>query len=295
MNTDYSSETNQQQYSHHHHHHHHNQAKIVLDYSFCNSSNLWNYFGIATIILFISTLISYLRYRQRQKDARHHHDRYNWIYISVLIVLGLAFVTPFMCWLLTIVEIFITFLRYGQIAASPLPILSLPIRWFAIGYMKMLSGIHWYLTSSGTFIFLLFFLALKYFTFVFVITLRFGLPGFFFCAWLGFAMPLYAMIEVGNVDCWIDLAFNCQLPLLILLKFSSLIIDVQRPVLFLFVFSLFLLGYFLKFGLTLLFVCKCLLIVALVRFTYVIGKAFVVLVLFTPLTTNPNRDTGHDE
>ena len=134
-------------------------SKIVLDYSFCNSSNIWNYLGIITIILFITILISYLKYRQRKRSLRHYKNNYSWLYLSILISLGLFFVIPCMCWLLTLVEIFVTFIRSGQIAASPLPILSLPIQFLAYIYMKIISTIHTYLTAPGTFIFLLFFIA----------------------------------------------------------------------------------------------------------------------------------------
>src|SRR5690348_13837061 len=126
-------------------------SKIVLDYSFCNSSNIWNYLGVLTIILFITILISYLKYRQRQKALRHYKNNYDWIYIFSLILLGLFFVIPCMCWLLTLVEILVTFIRYGHIAASPLPILTLPIRFLAFIYMKIISAVHMYLTAPGTF------------------------------------------------------------------------------------------------------------------------------------------------
>ena len=268
-------------------------AKIVLDYSFCNSSNLWNYLGVITIALFLGTLLSYLKHRQHEKTVRHQKNNPTWIYVVILILLALFFVVPCMCWLLTFVEILVTFVRYGHIAASPLPILSLPIRLLAFVFTKLVSSIHWYLTAPGTFIFLLFFVALKCIKLIFLITVRFGLWGVFFCAWIGLAMPLYAVVEVGSADSWIDLAFNSQLPLLIILKCLPLMISVRRPFLCVFLFLCFLLGYFLKFGLTSVFVCKCLLIVTLVRFTYVIGKAFVVLVFFTPITTNPSRDEDH--
>jgi len=266
-------------------------SKIVLDYSFCNSSNIWNYLGILTIILFITILISFLKYRQRQKTLRHHKNNYNWIYIFILILLGLFFVIPCMCWLLTFVEILVTFIRYGNIAASPLPILSLPIRFIGFIYMKIISALHIYLTAPGTFIFLLFFITLACIKFVFLITVRFGLLGVFLCSWFGFAMPLYALIEVGNIDSWIDLAFSSQLPLFIIYKFVPLLLAVQSFMLWIFLFIIFLIGYYIKFGLTLLFVCKCLLIIVLVRFTYVIGKGFLVLMFFTPVTANTSRNS----
>ncbi|CAF1340955.1 unnamed protein product [Adineta steineri] len=266
-------------------------SKIVLDYSFCNSSNLWNYLGIITIILFLITLMSYLKHRQHQKTVRHHKNNYNTIYIIVLILLGLFFVVPFMCWLLTFVEILVTFIRYGQIAASPLPILSLPIRIIAYIYMKITIAIHMYLTAPGTFIFLLFFITFTCIKFVILLVLRFGVPGFLVCSWIGFAIPLYALSEVGNIDSWVDLLFNSQLPLFILLKFSPLLLAVQSRILWIFLFILFLFGCYLKFGLTLLFVCKCLLIIVLVRFTYVIGKAFIIFVFFTPVAANTSRNS----
>ena len=265
-------------------------SKIVLDYSFCNSSNIWNYLGIITIILFITTLISYLKIRQQQKALRHYKNNQNWIYIFVLILLGLFFVIPCMCWILTLVEILVTFIRYGQIPASPLPILSLPIRFLAFIYMKIISAIHIYLTAPGTFIFLLFFITLSCIKFVLLIILRYGLKGFFVCSWIGIAMPLYALNEVGNIDSWIDLAFNSQLPIFLILKFLPLLLAIKSPVLWLFVFVGFLVGCYIKFGLTLLFICKCLLIIVLVRFTYVIGKAFVVFVFFTPVNTTRSTD-----
>ena len=268
-------------------------SKVVLDYSFCNSSNLMNYLGIITIILFISTLISYLKYRQRQKALRHHKPNYNWIYTFILISLGLIFVIPCMCWLLTLVEILVTFIRYGHIAASPLPILSLPIRFISFIYMKIVASIHTYLTAPGTFIFLLFFITLACIKFVIIIISYFGLPGFFLCSWIGLAMPLYALIEVGNIDSWVDLAFNSQLPLFIILKFLPLLLAVQSLLLWILLFVVFLIGCFIKFGLTLLFVCKCLLIIVLVRFTYVIGKGFVLFMFFTPVTTNTSRNSDH--
>jgi hypothetical protein len=265
-------------------------SKIVLDYSFCNASNIWNYLGILTIILFVATLISYLKSRQRQQTLRQYKNNYNWIYIFVLIVLGLFFVVPCMCWLLTLVEILVTFIRYGQIPASPLPILSLPIRFLAFIYMKITSAVHIYLTAPGTFIFLLFFITLSCIKFVFLITLRYGLKGFFVCSWIGFAMPLYALSEVGSIDSWIDLGFNSQLPLFIVYKFLPLLLAVKSPILWLILFIGFLIGCYVKIGLTLLFICKCLLIIVLVRFTYVIGKAFVVFVFFTPVNTNRSSD-----
>jgi hypothetical protein len=265
-------------------------SKIVLDYSFCNASNIWNYLGILTIILFVATLISYLKSRQRQQTLRQYKNNYNWIYIFVLIVLGLFFVVPCMCWLLTLVEILVTFIRYGQIPASPLPILSLPIRFLAFIYMKITSAVHIYLTAPGTFIFLLFFITLSCIKFVFLITLRYGLKGFFVCSWIGFAMPLYALSEVGSIDSWIDLGFNSQLPLFIVYKFLPLLLAVKSPILWLLLFIGFLIGCYVKIGLTLLFICKCLLIIVLVRFTYVIGKAFVVFVFFTPVNTNRSSD-----
>ena len=279
MNSDYSGKTN------------HQHAKIVLDYSFCNASDFWNYLGLLTILLFLTTLISYLKYRQRQKILHHHRDQYAWIYLSLLIVLGLVFVVPCMCWLLTIVEILVTFLRYGQITASPLSTLSLPIRCLAFIYQKIVSSIHWYLTAPGTFIFLLFFIALKCTSIVLYLILRFHLWGFFVCGWFGFAMPLYALIEVGAIDSWIDLAFNCQLPLLIILKFFPSLMAIRSPILWLFLYFIFLLGYYLKFGLSMLFVCKCFLLLVLVRFTYVIGKALIVLLISTVLATKASRDT----
>lgn len=260
-------------------------GKIVLDYSFCNSSNLWNYIGLITLVLFVSTFFSYLKHRKRQK-ALHHQDRHGWIYLSILIILGLIFVVPFMCWLLTLVEVLVTFLRYGQITASPLPILSSPIRCLAFIYTKLISSIHWYLTAPGTFIFLLFFITLKYFKLVFLLMIRFGFPGFVFCGWFGLAVPLYALTEVGAAESWIDLAFNSQLPFLIFLKFFPLLLAIRAPILWIFVFLVFLLVYFIKFGFTLLFVCKCFLIVVLLRFTYVIGKTFLVLVFCAPMATN---------
>jgi hypothetical protein len=266
-------------------------SKIVLDYSFCNSSNIWNYLGVLTIILFVTILISFLKHRQRQKALRHSKNNYNSIYIISLILLGLFFVIPCMCWLLTFVEILVTFIRYGQIAASPLSILSLPIRFLALIYMKIISALHIYLTAPGTFVFLLFFLTLTCIKLVFLLTIRFGLPGFFLCSWIGFAMPLYALSEVGNADSWLDLAFNSQLPLFIIFKFLPLLLAVRSLILWIFLFLVFLIGYYIKFGLTFIFVCKCLLIIVLVRFTYVIGKAFVVLVFFTPMTANSSRDS----
>lgn len=266
----------------------HTNAKIVLDYSFCNSSDLWNYIGIVTLVLFFSTLISYVKHRQRQKTLHHHHpDRHAWIYLSILILLALIFVIPFMCWLLTFVEVLVTFLRYGQISASPLPILSLPIRCFAFVYTKIISSIHWYLIAPGTFIFLLFFITLRYFKQVLILILYFGLPGFLVCGWVGLAIPLYALNEVNAAETWMDLAFNVQLPLLIFLKFFPLLLLMKGRIFWTFVFLLFHFGYFLKFGLTLIFLCKSLLIVVLLRFTYVIGKTFLVLVFYAPMTTNP--------
>ncbi|CAF0813299.1 unnamed protein product [Rotaria sp. Silwood1] len=266
-------------------------SKIVLDYSFCNSSNIWNYLGIITIILFLTILISYLKHRQRQKSLRHYKTNYNWFYIFILILLALFFVVPCMCWLLTLVEILVTFIRYGHIAASPLPILSLPIRLLAFIYMKMISAIYMYLTAPGTFIFLLFFIILTCIKFVILITVRFGLLGVFICSWIGFAIPLYALSEVGNIDSWIDLVFNSQLPLFIIFKFLPLLLAVQSLILWIFLFVVFLIGYYIKFGLTLLFVCKFLLTIVLVRFTYVIGKGFVILVFFTSVTPNTGRNS----
>lgn len=266
-------------------------SKIVLDYSFCNSSNIWNYLGILTIILFITILISFLKHQKRQQTLRHYKSKYNSIYIIALILLALFFVVPCMCWLLTLVEILVTFIRYGHLAASPLPILSLPIRFFAFIYMKIISALYIYLTAPGTFIFILFFLTIACIKIVFLITVRFGLIGFFVCSWIGLAMPLYALIEVGNIDSWIDLAFNSQLPLYIIFRFLPLLLAVRSFVLWIVLFMIFLIGYYIKFGLTLLFVCKCLLIIVLVRFTYVIGKTFVILIFFTPVATNSNRNT----
>ena len=280
MNSDYSGKTNN-----------HQHAKIVLDYSFCNSSDFWNYLGLLTILLFLTTLLSYLKHRQRQKVLHHHRDQYAWMYLSALIVLGLVFVVPFMCWSLTIVEILVTFIRYGQITASPLSTLSLPIRWLAFIYQKIVSSIHWYLTAPGTFIFLLFFIALKSTKIALYLTLRFHLWGVFLCAWFAFAMPLYALIEVGTIDSWIDLAFNCQLPLLIILKFLPSLLAIRSLILWVFLYLIFLLGYSFKFGFSMLFVCKCFVLVVLVRFTYVIGKALLVLVISTVLATNTSRDT----
>jgi hypothetical protein len=200
-----------------------------------------------------------------------------------------------MCWLLTLVEILVTFIRYGQLAASPLPILSLPIRFLAFGYMKIITAINMYLTAPGTFIFLLFFILLSCIKFVILIILRFGLPGFFVCSWIGFAIPLYALTEVGNIDSWIDLVFNSQLPLFIILKFLPLLLSVTSKILWIFLFVVFLIGCYIKYGLTLLFVCKCLLIIVLVRFTYVIGKAFIVFVFFTPVTSNTGRNSDDVE
>jgi hypothetical protein len=196
-----------------------------------------------------------------------------------------------MCWLLTFVEILVTFIRYGHIAASPFPILSLPIQVLAFVYQKIISALHIYLTAPGTFIFLLFFITLTCIKFVFLITIHFGLPGVFVCSWFGFAIPLYALTEVGNIDSWINLAFNIQLPLFIVFKFLPLLLAVRSLILWIFLFIIFLIGYYIKFGLTLLFVCKCLLIIVLVRFTYVIGKTFVALVFFTPMTTNTSRNS----
>lgn len=269
-------------------------SKIVLDYSFCNSSNIWNYLGIITIILFIAILIIFLKHRKRQQTLRHYKNNYNWIYIVILILLALFFVVPCMCWLLTFVEILVTFIRYGHLPASPLPILSLPIRLLAFIYMKIISALHVYLTAPGTFVFLLFFLTLACIKIVFLITVRFGLMGFFICSWFGFAMPLYALTEVGNIDSWIDLAFNSQLPLFIIYKFLPLLLAVRSLILWIFVFIIFLIGYYVKFGLTFLFVCKCLLIIVLVRFTYVIGKAFVILMFSTPGTANSSRNSDDD-
>jgi len=270
-------------------------SKIVLDYSFCNSSNIWNYLGIITVILFITILISFLKYRQRQQTLRHYKNNYNWIYIFILILLGLFFVVPCMCWLLTLVEILVTFIRYGHIAASPLPILSLPIRVLAFVYMKIISALHIYLTAPGTFVFLLFFITLACIKFVFLLTVYFGLPGFFVCSWVGFAMPLYALTEVGNIDSWIDLAFNSQLPLFLIYKFFPLLLAVRSLILWIFLFIVFLIGYYIKFGLSFLFVCKCLLIIVLVRFTYVIGKGLVSFVFFTPVTTDTSRNSDDVE
>jgi hypothetical protein len=265
-------------------------SKVVLDYSFCNSSNLWNYLGLITIILFITTLISFLKY---QKKLRHHQNNYNSIYIIILIILGLVFVVPCMCWLLTLVEILVTFIRYGHIAASPLPILSLPIQFLAFIYTKIISALHYYLTAPGTFVFLLFFMTLVCLKLVFLLAVGYGLPGFFLCSWFGFSMPLYAITEVGLVDSWIDLAFTSQLPILIIIKFLPLLLAVRSLILWIFLFIVFLVGYYIKFGLTFLFVCKCLLTIVLVRFTYVIGKGFVALVFLTSTATNSNR-TGDD-
>lgn len=265
-------------------------SKIVLDYSFCNSSNMWNYLGLITIILFITTLISFLKY---QKKLRHHQNNYNSIYIIILIILGLVFVVPCMCWLLTLVEILVTFIRYGRIAASPLPILSLPIQFLAFIYTKLISALHMYLTAPGTFVFLLFFMTLVCLKLVFLIAIGYGLPGFFLCSWFGFSMPLYAISEVGSIDSWIDLAFTSQLPILIIYKFLPLLLAVRSLILWIFLFIIFLVGYYIKFDLTFLFVCKCLLIIVLVRFTYVIGKGFVALVFLTSTTTNSSR-TGDD-
>jgi hypothetical protein len=128
---------------------------------------------------------------------------------------------------------------------------------------------------------------------VIIIIHRFGLPGFVLCSWIGLAMPLFALIEVGNIDSWIDLLFNCQLPLFIVLKFLPLLLAVQSLLLWIFLFVVFLIGCWIKFGLTLLFVCKCLLIIVLVRFTYVIGKGFVLFVFFTPVTSSTSRDSDH--
>ncbi|UJR36399.1 hypothetical protein I4U23_029122 [Adineta vaga] len=267
-------------------------SKIVLDYSFCNSSNIWNYLGIITILLFITILISYLKHRQQQKTLRHHKNNSDAIYIITLIILGLFFVIPFMCWLLTFVEILVTFLRYGQISASPIPILTLPIRAVAFIYMKITTAIHIYLTAPGTFIFLLFFIILACIKFVFIIIIRFGLPGFFLCSYIGFAMPLYALSEVGSIDSWIDLAFNIQLPLFIIYKFHPLLLSITSKLFWLFLFVVFLFGCYMKFGLTLLFVCKCLLVLVLIRFTYVIGKAFILLMFFKPVSTPSGRDSG---
>ena len=266
-------------------------SKIVLDYSFCNSSNLWNYLGIITIILFVATLISFLRYQKRQKALRHYKNNSNSIYIIILIILGLVFVVPCMCWLLTLVEILVTFLRYGHIAASPLPILSMPIQLLAFIYTKIISALHMYLTAPGTFIFLLFFMTLVCIKIVCLVAIGYGLPGFFLCSWFGFSMPLYAISEVGSVDSWIDLAFTSQLPLLIIIKFLPLLLAVRSLILWIFLFLVFLVGYSLKFGFTFLFVCKCLLIIVLVRFTYVIGKGFVVLMFMSPTATNPSRNS----
>ncbi|CAF0741393.1 unnamed protein product [Rotaria sordida] len=266
-------------------------SKIVLDYSFCNSSNIWNYLGIITIILFLTILISYLKHRQRQQSLRHYKSNYNWFYVFILILLALFFVIPCMCWLLTLVEILVTLIRYGHIAASPLPILSLPIRFLAFTYMKIISAIYMYLTAPGTFIFLLFFIILKYIKFVILITIHFGLLGFLLCSWIGFAIPLYALSEVGNIDSWIDLAFNSQLPLFIIFQFLPLLLAVKSLILWIFLFIVFLIGCYIQLGLTLLFFCKCLLIIVLVRFTYVIGKCFVVFSFFTSVTPNASRNS----
>ena len=268
--------------------------KIVLDYSFCNASNIWNYLGILTIILFISILISFLRYQKRQQTL-HHRKNYNSIYIISLIILGLFFVVPCMCWLLTLVEILVTFIRYGHIAASPLPIFALPIRMLAFIYTKIITALHVYLTAPGTLVFILFFMTLVCLKFVFLLAIGYGLPGFFLCSWFGFSMPLYAITEVGLVDSWIDLAFTSQLPLLIIYKFLTLLLAVKSKILSIFLFFVFLLGYYLKFGLTFLFVCKCLLILVLVRFTYVIGKGFVALVFMTFTAGNSNRTTDNPQ
>ncbi|CAF3304372.1 unnamed protein product [Rotaria socialis] len=265
-------------------------SKIVLDYSFCNSSNAWNYVGIITIILFIITLVSYLKHRQQQQSLRHHKNN-NWFYICVLIFLALVFVVPCMCWLLTLVEVLVTFISYGHISASPLPMLSLPIRILAFIYTKIVSAINIYLTAPGTFIFLLFFITLTCIKFVILITIRFGLAGFFLCSWVGLAMPLYALNEVGNIDSWIDLAFNSQLPLFIVFKFLPLLLAIRSPIVWIFLFILFLVGCFIKFGLTLLFFCKCLLIIVLIRFTYVIGKGFVLFVFGTTVAPNTSRNS----
>ncbi|CAM2712327.1 unnamed protein product [Rotaria socialis] len=243
-------------------------SKIVLDYSFCNSSNAWNYVGIITIILFIITLVSYLKHRQQQQSLRHHKNN-NWFYICVLIFLALVFVVP----------------------SSPLPMLSLPIRILAFIYTKIVSAINIYLTAPGTFIFLLFFITLTCIKFVILITIRFGLAGFFLCSWVGLAMPLYALNEVGNIDSWIDLAFNSQLPLFIVFKFLPLLLAIRSPIVWIFLFILFLVGCFIKFGLTLLFFCKCLLIIVLIRFTYVIGKGFVLFVFGTTVAPNTSRNS----
>ena len=268
------------------------RPKIVLDYSFCNSSNIWNYLGILTIILFITILIFFLKHQKRQQTLHHHRNNYNSIYIISLIILGLFFVVPCMCWLLTLVEILVTFIRYGHIAASPLPILSLPIRMLAFIYTKIITALHVYLTAPGTLIFLLFFMTLVCLKFVFLLAIGYGIPGFFLCSWFGFSMPLYAISEVGLVDSWIDLAFTSQLPLFIIYKFLPLLLAVKSKLLWIFLFFVFLVGYYLKFDLTFLFVCKCLLIIVLVRFTYVIGKGFVALVLVTLTAGNSNRNTG---
>ncbi|CAF0781790.1 unnamed protein product [Adineta ricciae] len=270
-------------------------SKIVLDYSFCNASNIWNYLGVITIFLFVTILISYLKHRQRQKTLRHYKTNYNSIYLIVLIVLGLFFVIPLMCWLLTFVEILVTFVRYGQIPASPLPILTLPIRAVAFIYLKITTAIHIYLTAPGTFIFLLFFIALACIKYLLLILLRFGLPGFFLFSYIGFALPLYALSEVGNVDSWIDLAFTSQLPLFIIYKFRSLLLAMKPNVLWVVLFLVFLLGCYLKFGITMLFVCKCFLAIVLIRFTYVIGRIFVFFVFSKPVSPQTGRasDDGH--
>jgi len=271
------------------------RSKIVLDYSFCNSSNIWNYLGIITIILFVSILISFLKYKKRQENLHHTKNTYNSLYIIALIILGLIFVVPCMCWLLTLVEILVTFIRYGHVAASPLPILSLPIRILAFIYMKITLAVHFYLTSPGTFVFLLFFITLVALKFVFLLALRFGLIGFFICSWFGLAMPLYALSELQNVDTWLDLLFTSQLPLLIIYKFFPLLISIRSYFLWIFLLIVFWIIYYLKFGLSFLFVCKCLLVIILIRFTYVIGKGFVILVFFTPVTaTTRNDDDGDD-
>lgn len=257
-------------------------SKIVLDYSFCNASNAWNYLGVITIILFFTILLSFLKHR-------HHKNNLNSVYIIALIILGLVFVIPFMCWLLTLVEILVTFIRYGQIPASPLPMLTLPIRALAFVYTKVISTLHLYLTAPGTFIFLLFFMACMCIKLVILLVFRFGLPGFFLCLYIGFAMPLYALSEVSSIDSWVDLAFNSQLPLFLIYKFRPLLLAVKSRILWPVLFAVFLLACHLKFGVTLLFVCKCCLAVVLVRFSYVIGTLFIRFVLSTSLAANAGR------
>ena len=234
----------------------------------------------------MTILISYLKYRQRKKSLRRYKNNYSWLYLSILISLGLFFVIPCMCWLLTLVEILVTFIRSGQIVASPLPILSLPIQFLAFIYMKIISIIHIYLTAPGTFIFLLFFVIFSCVKFLVAITVYFGLPGFFLCSWIGLAIPLYALIEVGNIDSWIDLLFNSQLPLFIIFKFLPILLALRSPVLWLLLIIVLLIGFYVKCGLTLLFFLKFLLAIVLVRFTYVIGKGFVVFIFLTLVKSN---------